>query len=60
MANDIDMWKDIEEMQKDGESQELWDLMDCYNFRYQEGDFLQAEYMKQIFIEKYGYWGNWY
>lgn len=60
MANDIDMWKDIEEMEKDGESRKLWNLMDCYIFRYQEGNNKKAEEMKQIFIERYGYWGNWY
>jgi len=60
MANDIDMYNDIEKMGKDGESQELFDLMDCYVARYQEGDLVTAGQLKELFIKDYGYWGNWY
>jgi len=60
MANDINMFKDIEEMGKDGENQEKWDLMDCFNARYEEGNIERAEILKNLFIKHYGYWGNYY
>lgn len=57
MANDINMYGDIEDL---GDSQEGKDLSECYNARYQDGDIDLAEILKEQFIEKYGYWGNWY
>lgn len=60
MANDIDMFKDITEMGEKGESQELWDLMDCFDARYNEGNIEQAEKLKESFNKKYGHWGNYY
>ena len=60
MANDIDMFRDIEVLEKGRERQQLLDLMNCYNARYQEGNLEKAEKLKNAFAKNYGYWGNWY
>lgn len=63
MANDIDMWNDMEELERnktnalDYES----DLMhQCYVAKFIEGDTTYAEKLKEAFIKKFGYWGNYY
>ena len=60
MANDINMWNDIDELEENGEREEAQDLMDCFYWRYNEGDIEEAEKLKEFFIKKYGYWGNYY
>lgn len=62
MANDIDMYKDIEEYSNEPlvEADMIQDLLDCYSARYQEGDLKEAEEFKQMFEDKWGFWGNWY
>ena len=60
MANDIDMWRDIEDLEKEGKQQEANDLLHCFNARYNEGNKELAETLKDNFRNKYGYWDNWY
>ncbi|MCD6436381.1 MAG: hypothetical protein J7L15_08375 [Clostridiales bacterium] len=63
MANDIDMWNDIEGLEKENSTlKQNWakDLMACYNARYQEGDEKLAEKLKDKFEIKWGWWGNYY
>lgn len=57
MANDIDMYNDIQEIEDEGEALLL---NECYNARYCEGNLEQAEYLKTLFEKEYGYWNNWY
>ena len=56
MANDIDMWNDIEDANY---SEEADDLLDCYAAKF-IGNCDCPEELKDKFIEKYGYWGNYY
>ena len=60
MANDTDMWNDIEDIEKDGSTEVSELLTECYNARYGEYDIELAEELKDKFIELYGYWGNYY
>ena len=71
MANDIDMWNDIQEIEKsidrNGDSKEIKEaeeeaelLMECYIYRFQEDDFVKATELKYKFEETYNYWGNYY
>lgn len=60
MANDIDMWNDIEYFEDIGEQGKSEDLLKCFVARYQEGNIAQADVLKSAFYEKYGYWGNYY
>ena len=59
MANDIDMWKAIEDLE---DAKEAGDLLDCYAARFIDDDDNNecSELYKKLFIKKYGYWGNWY
>lgn len=61
MANDIDMWQDIESCigrQTDKVKEAL--LMECYKYTFIEPDEYLSISNKNLFIQKYGYWGNWY
>ena len=58
MANDIDMWNDMEEMDK--RTSEYKILSQCYQARYIEYDEKTAEKWKDVFINIFGYWGNYY
>lgn len=60
MANDIDMHNDIIDLYRARKIKEgtLLDL--CFLARYIDGDLEKAEKLKDSFIEKYGYWDNWY
>ena len=62
MADNIDMWKDIEDYEQDPLISEefIQDLHDCFNARYIEGNLQQAEEFKLTFESKYKFWGNWY
>jgi hypothetical protein len=59
MANDIDMWNDLEDLEKyDEEQAEL--LNECYNAKFINNDSKQADYLKNLFQKEYGYWGGYY
>ncbi len=69
MANDIDMWKDIEAREKEEALQALALrgyreatrlMVKCYNARFIEGDLDKAEKLKEEFLKKYSMWGKWY
>jgi len=60
MANDTDMWNDIEDIEKDGATEVSELLTECHMAKFSEGDDELAEELKDKFIEKYGYWGNYY
>ena len=57
MANDIDMWNDIKEIEDEKEA-EL--LNECYNAKFINNDNKQADYLKNLFQKEYGYWNNYY
>jgi hypothetical protein len=59
MANDVDMYNDIENYEDDGSTIVL-DLCDCYKSRYVEFNERLAEKNKNDFIKKWGFWNNWY
>lgn len=58
MANDIDMYNDLETLDKRTAEYKL--LMDCYFFRFMENDEDRAEKCKKKFKDKFGFWGNYY
>ncbi len=58
MANDINMWEDLEEMDK--RTTEYRVLFDCYNFAFIENDIETANKYKEVFINTFGYWVNYY
>ena len=73
MANDIDMWNDIEEWEEEPEDKKFEtpngtftakeiaeDLDECYYYAYNEYDEEKAEELKEAFETKYGFWGNYY
>jgi len=62
MANDIDMWNDIEELEKGTKTDKdmAKDLLDCHRAKYQDGDEKRADELKQLFTKKYGGWNNYY
>lgn len=57
MANDIDMWNDIKEIEDEAEALLL---NECYNAKFINNHEKQAEYLKNLFQKQYGYWGNYY
>ena len=61
MANGIDMYNDIEEYADERADDDMvQDMLDCYSARYQEGNLEDAERFKQMFEDRWGFWGNWY
>ena len=56
MANDMDMWQDLDE----AGGQEAKDMLACYTARFIDGRLDKAEKLKAKFERTYGYWGNWY
>ena len=65
MANDIDMWNDIEDLEKAKKKQEAKDLHNCFIARYSEHDGSEkaqrrARLLRERFERKYHYWGSWY
>jgi len=60
MANDIDMWNDIEDLEENGEQAEADDLLECFTAKYNENDEELADKLQDKFLDKWGYWGNWY
>lgn len=63
MANDIDMWNDIEHLEKSKSKKNkaiAKDLLKCYSARYINFDELIAEKCKNDFHRKWKFWGNYY
>lgn len=58
MANDNDMWNDMEKMDKRTSQYKI--LCQCYNSRYIEHNERVANEWKQVFTDLFGYWGNYY
>lgn len=56
MANDIDMWNDIEAFEKQGEIEISNALRECFNARYVEYDQNLSELLKRQFEERFGFW----
>jgi len=55
MANDMDMIRDIEELESNPETkQQSYDLSDLYFYRYIEPNPKKLEQLKAQFIKKYG------
>ncbi len=54
MANDIDMWNDILELENTGEKEKADFLLRCFNAKYNEGDIEKSENLKDEFTKKYG------
>jgi len=59
MANDTDMWNDIEELEK-VDDKKAQRLQACLNARYVEFDEEVSEKLKGKFQEDYNEWGNYY
>ena len=55
MANDIDIWKDIEELSEKGELKEAKDLLNIYHYRYINYNAKKARLLQNKFIKKYKY-----
>jgi len=58
MANDIDMWNDLEDMDK--RSKEYKALLACFTARYVEGNLALANTLKDKFKKQFNEWGNYY
>ena len=56
MANDINLWGDIEDLEKEGKQEEAISLLKIFRFRYGgEGTEKQLEKAKDNHYKKYGY-----
>ena len=60
MANDIDLWNDIEILQRDDELEESEFLAKIYRAKFIEGKDKEAENLKKEYTKKYGRWGNYF
>ena len=49
MANDIDMWNDIEDLERIGEKEKAERLLEIYNAYFIEGNREKAERLKERF-----------
>jgi hypothetical protein len=58
MANDINMFQDLEDMNKRGIEFKM--LFKCYFFRFIEFDKEKSEKCKEEYINKFNCWGNYY
>ena len=63
MANDIDMWSDIEELEKAGKTEEAKALQDLFDYRYIGGNLVfkneeEFEKAKDNYRKLYGALGN--
>ena len=59
MANDMDMLKDITELETDKKTlQQAWDLADLYTYKHIEPNPKKLEYLKKLYKEKYGFLDN--
>jgi hypothetical protein len=60
MANDINMWNDISELESAGEMDKAYALYLCYDHAFVSGGILEMQGAKDAFVKSYGYWGNYY
>jgi len=63
MANDIDMWNDIDKLELSKstiDNQKGMLLHMCYFHKFIEVDLELAEQDKELFIKRYGYWGKYW
>ena len=60
MANDIDMWNDIEELETYGDKEQANSLLGIYQAKFMEGNETEAEKLRKEFKAKYNtrlkYW----
>jgi len=54
MANDIDLWNDIEDLEAQGKADKARDLHNVYRCKYIEYDEQELDAAVQDFIDKYG------
>ena len=55
MANDIDLWQDIEQLYSLGRKKESVDLLRVFRYRYIERNAYQLKRALSNFIKKYHY-----
>ncbi|MHA1873556.1 MAG: hypothetical protein ACTSVB_05525 [Candidatus Heimdallarchaeaceae archaeon] len=55
MANDIDMWQDIKELEKAGKKEQANDLLKIFHQKFIKGNIKKAEKLKEKYIKKYGW-----
>jgi len=55
MANDIDLWQDIEQLERLGRKQEAKDLLEVFHFRYIERNESKLKKAIEKFEKKYHY-----
>jgi len=55
MANDIDLWNDIEQLEEMGKKEEANDLLTIFNYRYNEYDMNKLDKAIKKFELKYHY-----
>ena len=60
MANDIDMWNDIEELERKGDLIIAGELHKIYTQKFINGNDKKAEKLKQEFIQNNGYWEKYF
>jgi hypothetical protein len=59
MANDIDMMRDIDELQsKNRTKQQGYDLNDLYFYKYIEPNKEKLEYLKKLYTKQYKFLDN--
>ena len=59
MANDIDMMKDIDVLQKHKKTkQQGYDLNDLYFYKFIQPNKRKLERLKKLYIEQYGFLDN--
>ena len=60
MANDTDMWNDIEEFEKNGEQDKSNDLLEVFQARFGDGDIERANELRKRYIKKWGWIDNYW
>lgn len=58
MANDIDMWADLDDMDKRTTKYKI--LFNCYLFRFIEPNYETANKWKEVYLNLFNDWGNYY
>lgn len=60
MANDTDMWNDIEELERTGQQKQADELLGVFHQKFNEGNEKKAEKLKERYEEKWNirlkYW----
>lgn len=54
MANDIDMYRDMVNLEREGEEKQAMDLGLCWFYAFIEPNEIELEKAKQHYIKKYG------